>query len=103
MGSNEADFVTSSIGQIAFLMWHGIYPDDVTFEPHTACVYRNPKVNWGELVNSYWIGEKIAVCELSECIVVSKRILETGEIDECWYNDLREALEDIREDYVFPI
>ena len=99
----EADYVTSSIGLIAFLMWHDIYPDDLTFEPFKGCVYHNRDVNWGELINSYWLGEKIPVCEMSECIVVAKRILDKGKIDKDWYLDMHEAIDDIQEDYIFPV
>ena len=103
MSKGEAEFVTSSIGQIAFLMWHDIYPDDLTFEPYRACLYKSKKINWAEMINSYWLGEKIPSCELSECIVVAKRILDKGEIKKKWYREMREAIEDIREDYVFPV
>lgn len=103
VSKGEADFITSSIGLISYLMWHGIYPDDLTFDPYRACVYRTKNVNWPELINSYWLGEKLPVAELSECIVVSKRILDNGEIDNSWYNELKEAIEDLRDDYVFPI
>lgn len=99
----EADYVTSSIGEVAFLLWHQIYPDDLTFKPFVGCVYHNHKVNWGEIINSYWLGEKIPSCELSECIVVAKRMLDKGEINKKWYREMREAIEDIREDYVFPV
>jgi hypothetical protein len=99
----EAEYVTSSIGEIAFLLWKGIYPDAVTFPPHRACIYFKKSINWGEITNSYWMGEKIPVCELSECIVVAKRILESGEIEDKWYKELREAIEEVRQDYVFPV
>ena len=101
MAKGEADYVTSSPGFIAFLMWHGIFPDDMTIDGSEACVYRNKKVDWAELVNSYWLGEKIPMCEISECIVVTNRILSNGEIDNEWYKELKEAIEDIREDYIF--
>lgn len=103
MSKGEAEFVTSSIGQIAFLMWHDIYPDDLTFEPHRACLYKSKRVNWPEMINSYWMGEKIPTCELSEYVVVAKRILDTGEIDRHWYREVKEAIRDLREDYVFPM
>lgn len=103
MSKGEADFVTSSIGLVAFLMAHNIFPCDLTFEPHRACIYRSKKVNWAELINSYWLGEKIPSCELSEYIVVAKRILDTGEIDRHWYREVKEAIRDLREDYVFPV
>lgn len=103
MSKGEPDFVTASIGQIAFLMWHNIYPYDLTFAPHRACLYKSSKINWAELINSYWMGEKIPSCELSEYIVVAKRILDTGEIDRHWYREVKEAIRDLREDYVFPV
>lgn len=99
----EAEYITSSIGEVSFLLWHGVYPDDVTFEPYRACVYFKKSVNWGEITNSYWMGEKVPVCELSECIVVAKRILESGEIKKEWYKELKEAINDIRSDYIFPV
>ena len=34
----EADYVTASIGEVAFLLWHQIYPDDLTFKPFVGCV-----------------------------------------------------------------
>lgn len=101
MSKGEADYVTSSPGFIAFLLWHGIYPDDITDDGSCACVYRNRDVNWGELVNSYWLGERIPMCEISECIVVTNRILKNGEIDEEWYRELKEAIEEVRQDYIF--
>ena len=55
------------------------------------------------MINSYWMGEKIPTCELSEYIVVAKRILDEGEIDRRWYREAKEAVKDVREDYVFPI
>ena len=102
MNRSEASFVTSSVGMIAFLLWHEVYPDALTLEPNVACVYFSRKVNWGELINSYWMGEKIPVCELSECIVVAQRLLKGG-LERCWYRELREAIEEIQEDYVFPV
>lgn len=103
MSKGEAEFVTSSIGQIAFLMWHNIYPDDLTFEPHRACLYLSKKVSWPEMINSYWMGERIPICEIAEYIVVAKRILETGEIDKHWYREVKDAIKELREDYVFPM
>jgi hypothetical protein len=103
MSKGEAEYVTSSIGQIAFLMWHNIYPDDLTFEPHRACLYRSKRVSWPEIINSYWMGERVPSCELAEYIVVAKRILETGEIDRHWYREVKDAIEELREDYVFPV
>lgn len=100
MSKGEADYVTSSIGLVAFLMWHGIYPEDIT-EEGNALVYRNKNVNWAELINSYWLGERIPICEISECIVVTKRIMENGKIDNDWYLELKDAIEEIREDYIF--
>lgn len=99
----EASFVTSSIGMISFLLWHEIYPTSLTLPPNVACLYFNENINWGEIVNSYWMGEKIPVCELAECVVVSQRILKEGKIKKLWYKELREALGDVREDYIFPI
>lgn len=103
MDNREADYVTSSLGQIAFLLWHDIYPTDLTFKPFVGCVYKNPSVNWGELINSYWLGEKIPTCELAECIVVAQKMLDHCEIDKKWYKEMHEAIEDLQEDYVFPI
>ena len=49
------------------------------------------------------MGERIPTCELSEYIVVAKRILDNGEIDKHWYREVKEAIRDLREDYVFPV
>ncbi len=103
MNNKEADYVTSSLGQIAFLLWHNIYPSDLTFKPFRGCIYYEPDVNWGELINSYWLGEKIPTCELAECIVVAKRMLDEGEINQKWYDEMHEAINDLQEDYVFPV
>lgn len=103
MNNKEADYVTSSLGQIAFLLWHNIYPADLTFKPFVGCVYYDSSINWGEIINSYWLGEKIPSCELSECIVVAKRMLEEGEIKSEWFKELEEAVDDLQEDYVFPV
>lgn len=84
-------------------MWHDIYPDDLTFEPHRACLYKSKKVNWAELINSYWMGEKIPICELSEYIVVAKRILESGEIEKAWFKEARKSVRELQEDYPFPV
>ena len=103
MNKSEASFVTSSIGMVAFLLWHEIYPSKLTLGPNVACLYYKPDLNWGELINSYWMGEKIPACELSECIVVAQRILCEECIKKGWYRELREALKDVQEDYVFPV
>ena len=100
MAKGEADYVTSSPGFIAFLLWHGIFPDDITLEGD-GCVYHNRDVNWPELINSYWLGEKIPMCEISECIIVTNRILKNGEIDNEWHKELKEAIDEIRDDYIF--
>ena len=98
----EANFMTSSIGQIAYLLWKGIRPDDVTFKPDTACLYFNDAIDFGEIMSNYWTGDKIPGCELGECIVTAQRILNNGDILKEWFDELEEALNDLREDY-FPI
>jgi hypothetical protein len=103
MSKGEADFVTSSLGLISFLMWHDIYPVNLTFEPQVACLYKNRNVDWAELIESYWSGERIPSCELSEYVVVAKRILDLGEIQKIWFREAKEAVKDLREDYQFPI
>lgn len=99
----DPDFTTSSPGIIAYLLWHGVYPVDLTLPPDTACLYWDKKTNWGELMNSYWMGERIPVCEMSECLVVANRILDEEDIVRSWFEEMKEAIEDVREDYVFPI
>jgi len=103
MNKSEASFVTSSIGMVSFLLWHEIYPSSLTLQPNVACLYFDDDINWGEMINSYWMGERIPVCELSECIVVARRMLETGEIEKCWYRELKDAISEVREDYIFPV
>lgn len=103
MSKGEVDFVTSSLGLISFLMWHDIYPVNLTFEPQVACLYKNRNVDWAELIESYWLGERIPSCELSEYVVVAKRILDHGEIQKIWFKEVKEAVKDLREDYMFPI
>ena len=66
-------------------------------------MYRNKNVDWAELINSYWTGEKIPSCELSEYIVVAKRILEYGEIEKAWFKEVKEAVRELQEDYPFPV
>lgn len=99
----KADFTTSSIGLVSYLLWNGIFPDDITFAPYRACVYRRKDIDWAELIDNYWSGDKIPVCELSECIVVSKRILDNGVIDDQWYKEMEDAIKDIQDDYIFPL
>ena len=100
--NNKARYSTSSIGQIAYLLWKGVYPDDLTFEPNTACLYYSDD-DFAELTDRYWRGTTIPVCELSECIVVAERIIRTGEIRTCWFCDMKEAVNDVREDYLIPL
>ena len=99
----EASFTTGSIGLVAFLLWHHIYPIALTLEPYVACVYFDDDINWGELINSYWMGEKIPSCELSECICVAERILRDGMIERKWFREMRKAIDEVREDYIFPV
>jgi len=99
----EARYSTSSIGQIAYLLWKEIYPQDLTFEPHTACLYFDEEVDYGDVVDRYWRGTTIPVCELAECIVVAERMIRTREIDPEWFKEMREAVEDVREDYLVPL
>lgn len=97
--NKEAKYSTSSIGQIAYLMWKGVYPDDLTFPPHTACVYYSEE-DFGDLVSRYWKGATIPACEFSECIVVAKRIIENHEINKLWFESVREAIKEVRKDYL---
>lgn len=95
----EVQYSTSSIGQIAYLLWKGIYPNDLTFVPHVACIYYDDK-DFGDLIGMYWKGTTIPACELSECIVVAKRIIDKQEIDKKWFKEMKRAIEEVREDYL---
>jgi len=99
----EASFATSSIGMISFLLWHEIYPTALTLPPNVACLYFDDDTNWGEIINSYWMGEKIPACEMAECIVVAQRMLRCEDIKRAWFRELKTALDEVREDYIFPI
>lgn len=97
----EAKYTTSSIGQIAFLLWNEVYPEELTFEPFTACLYFKNE-DYGELIDKYWRGVSIPVCELSECINVAEKILRRQVIEEKWFEYMKEAIKEVREDYIIP-
>lgn len=103
INKGEPDFSTSSVGIIAFLLLHDIRPNDLTLPPDVACLYWNKDINWGEMMNSYWMGERMPGCEMAEAIVVANRILKEQDIVRSWFTEMEEALDDVREDYVFPI
>jgi hypothetical protein len=98
----EVRYSTSSIGQIAYLLWRGVYPEDLTFQPHVACLYYSD-TNFADLIERYWSGTTIPVCELSECIVVADRIMKSGKINEEWFREMDEAVNEVREDYLIPL
>jgi len=97
----EARYSTSSVGQIAYLLWKGVCPEDLTFQPHVACLYF--KDGYADLVDRYWRGTVIPVCELSECIVVAERIIKRKKIEKEWFKEMVEAINDVREDYLIPL
>ena len=80
-------------------MWKGIYPDDLTFEPHVACIYHSGD-DFGDLIARYWKGTTVPACEISECIVVAERIIERRKIDKKWFKDMKQAIEEVRGDYL---
>jgi len=98
----EVRYSTSSIGQIAYLLWKDVYPQDVTFPPHTACLYFKD-IDYADVIDRYWRGTTIPVCELSECIVVAERIVRRGEINKKWFKSMKEAINEVREDYLIPL
>ena len=100
--NREARYSTSSIGQIAYLLWKEIYPQDLTFEPNVACLYCED-IDYAEVIDRYWRGTTIPVCELAECIVIAERIIKLGQIQDQWFREMREAVEDVREDYLVPL
>jgi len=97
----EVRYSTSSIGQIAYLLWQGVYPEDLTFEPNVACLYFQD--DYADLVDRYWRGTVIPVCELSECIVVAERIVRQRKIDPVWFKEMTEAINEVRDDYLIPL
>lgn len=97
----EPRYSTSSLGQVAFLMWFGIMPQGLTYEEPLTCLYYKD-VNYADLIDKYWEGYQIPVCELAECVVVAERILRRGKIKKEWYDEMKEALEDLRDDYLIP-
>jgi hypothetical protein len=81
------------------LLWKGIYPDDLTFSPHVACIYWSDE-DFGELISKYWKGTTIPACEISECIVVAQRIIDQEKINEEWFEQMKEEIREVREDYL---
>ena len=80
-------------------MWKGVYPDDLSFPPHVACIYFQ-ELDFGDLIGRYWKGTTIPACEISECVVIAQRILERKEIEEAWFKEMKKAIEEVREDYL---
>jgi len=98
----EVRYSTSSIGQIAYLLWKSVYPQELTFAPSTACLYYED-LDYADIIDRYWRGTTIPVCELAECIVVAERMLRKKEIDKIWFKEMRGAIEEVREDYLVPL
>lgn len=96
----EAKYCTSSIGQISFLLWENIYPDDLTIEP-VACLYFG-KQDFGNALSKYWEGYTVPMCEIAECINVANKIVKQKAIKKEWFSELKEAIEELREDYIVP-
>lgn len=99
MNGTEAKFSTSSEGIASFMVWHSVYPDKFA-ELSTGPVllfYKDKDYNG--IMYKYWKGHAIPMCELSECLVVVRRIFELGEIDNDWFFDMWDEIYDIRGDY----
>ena len=103
MNDTEAKFVTSSPGQVAYLLWFDVYPDGLTLDPCIACLYYDFDDEIDDLIGKYWCGYQIPICEIAECIVVANRILRTGEVDYENYKEMKEAIMDVRDDYIQPV
>jgi hypothetical protein len=95
----EVQYSTSSVGQIAYLLWKGVYPDDLTFSPHVACIYFKEE-DFGELMGKYWKGTTIPACEIAECVVIAQRIVSNEKIEEEWFDNMKEAIKEVRKDYL---
>ncbi len=98
---NEATYTTSSVGQVAYLLWKGITPQALTFTPNTACLYFDKEDDFIKLIEEYWGGDTVPACELSECIVVANRIFKNKKIEPEWFSEMREAIKDVSDDYIF--
>lgn len=103
MNNTEAKFTTSSPGQIAYLLWCDVYPDKLTFNPNTACLYYDLDNEIDNLIGKYWCGYTLPVCEITECYVVASKILKEQRINLRWYKEMKEAIREVRDDYIQPV
>jgi hypothetical protein len=95
----ESKFCTSSEGIAAYMIWHSIYPDKwAELAPGPTLLYFKDK-DYNGIMLKYWKGIVVPACELVECLVVSKRIFKTGEINTDWFFDMWDEIYDIRADY----
>lgn len=98
--SEEARFCTSSESVSAYLLWNSIYPDKLAeLSPIPTLLYFSEK-DYDGVMQKYWKGIRIPLCEFSECLVVSKRMLKEGVVVQDWFFDMWDEIYDIRSDYI---
>lgn len=97
--SGEAKFCTSSEGMTSYLLWHSVYPDKFAeFSSGPVLLFFKDK-DYNGIIYNYWKGRAIPICELSECLVVARRIFREKRIDNDWFFDMWDEIYDIRGDY----
>jgi len=99
MNKTEARFCTSSEGIAAFLLWHSVYPDRIAeLREQPTLLYFKEK-DYNNFMNQYWQGFQVPTCELSECLMVVKRICLELQIQQDWFFDMWDEIYDMRTDY----
>ena len=94
-----AKFCTSSEGEVAYLLWHGIYPDKFADDALMPTLLYFSNKDYNGVMLKYWKGMSIPICEFSECLVVAQRMFDHSQIDCEWFIDMWDEIYDIRSDY----
>jgi hypothetical protein len=94
-----AKYCASSEGEVAYLLWHGIYPTKFAENSLIPTLLYFSHKPYHKVMLKYWKGMSIPICEFSECLVVAQRMFDHKRIDNDWFMDMWEEIYDIRSDY----
>jgi len=99
MNSTEAKFTTSSIGQVAFLLWKEVLPDAIEKKLSKNLFLYFGDYNYNQLARHYWEGDYIPACEMGECIRLVLLTIKKGVVDKDFLLGELVAMSDYREWY----
>lgn len=96
MNKTQAKFTTTSIPQVAFLLWKDIVPDDLECElsHHLFLYFRDD--DYISIARRYWEGDYVPACEMGTCVSLVMDMIKRERIDREHIKEQLDAINDYR-------